>query len=259
MNELSKTQQVPNGDPLHELDASRDNEDERSPDDTAYDWRFDQEMCKDTLLTCKERSELGSQSADVYLRRRRIVRDLRCIQQSPGETMFEYIDRTCSPEKPSTLARQISVYFETAKGRDKFWRKMQKEIDAWLLEVASTGKFPEVRIAENETPAPELMQDLAVEWLRDKKAFRAFFTRVFDRWKNFDGTQSARRISLVIHQIADACGHNAAMIQEHLQSEGLMSKHNPKDPSEQGMHEAQLAKIRQMISREPKLAGGNKM
>jgi hypothetical protein len=170
------------------------------------------------------------------------------------DALATFISR-CAPHYfQQSPRRRLASQMANARRRNRTFSRMERVIRSYLVARLTAREFAPRIVGsggrvKRRVFSRALLEPLAQEWLRDPTALRRFITEVFHHWKTIDEPMSTWRRSLVLHQVAKPYARDPVGILTHLQKIGAV----PRKLSAK-QQEAQLASIRQMLSREPREA-----
>jgi len=213
---------------------------EPSDPQAAYEQLVSDELC--ISLAGKFASESAEATGDdmgtIRVRYDRIVTELRCLRetQSGGER--------CS------VSDVLRVHYETDDALKQFLPMLRKWIDAYVSECIHAGHSEGWKLY-GHAASRDLMNALALEYVRDRDGLMRFLSAVFKYWRNLFAPYSPWRARLVTQQVAPLFKNDRKRILDHLRQIGAVPKNLTSD-----QYYSWLSRIGQYLSRDQRTAAG---
>jgi hypothetical protein len=206
----------------------------------AYEQLLSDELCIGLAgkFARKSAKATGDDIGSIRFRYDRIVTELRRL----GETQ--------SGGKPRSLSDVLHDRYETDHALKQFLPLLRKWIHAYVTDTIDRGHRKGWKMYGHNATR-DLMNALALEYVRDCDGLMRFLSAVFKHWRTLFAPDSLWRVRLVTQQVAQRFGHDRKRILGYLQEIGAVPKSFTPDQLR-----SWLSKIGQYLSRDQRTAAG---
>jgi hypothetical protein len=207
----------------------------------AYEQLLSDELCISLAgKFARESAEAtGDDTGTIRFRYDRIVTELRCLRETQSK----------SGERRS-LSDVLRGNYGTDDALKQFLPMLRKWIDAYVSECIHTAHSEGWKLY-GHAPSRDLMNALALEYVRDRDGLMRFLSAVFKYWRSLFARYGSWRVRLVTQQIAPLFKNDRKRILDCLQKIGAVPKSLTSD-----QYYSWLSRIGQYLSRDQRTAAG---
>jgi hypothetical protein len=203
-------------------------------------------MTHEETLLRRDLAAVKNDPAYSIKRRNQASNDLDCLRRviecREKDRFREWVAASSSAGSFPPHAQRLLREFERL-GAKKFFGRLDRVIQRYLTAKARNATW---------AASLRLLEYVALEWLRDKRALQGFIKDAFARWEEFENPKSTRHKSAVMHQAYSDCNRFGVAIKPMTQIVDRLLKQGAAEQEKEGAAAKLDGALRAQKSKEEK-------